>query len=542
MAEMGYARLSDGTRVRVMATELPKKEAKWLPSYQKPKRGEKVWKVQVVEPSELSSVWWYDTGKKPRIMKKNPPKAYKDACVQMSLEARHYAQTGRGKQFLEEAIHRFDEESYKGNPSPMLVLGNPSPMLVLGNSGSNPMNIREWELYLEEAKGYFHRAFAWAKGGASSSAQIEFEKGITIAGVLHNMRPRTKSVAVNRKYDLDLLKVYEMRNKAEWAMREEGNPLTSSERDEVGERMVHARRGYETRESGSFGKGLSGGELSAYSWVYDRFGNPFVPHGAEILAAAMGNPKKKRRKNKKLTTAARKKLPARDFGLPKSRKYPMPDRAHAKNAKARASAAYNEGYLTKSQYDHVVRKADRMLYPERAARKAVANPKKKLKMSKKARQFIQRHIRRHIKKYGWSPARAAATAYDEATRKGYKVPPPPIKGRKRNPDVERLPAYVRDDPKFKKELTAYRKRHGQDPVSVTSVKVPKGYPKYMTAYGQIPEAKYDAAKGSAKGKRIHHFGDTGGKKPYLVSSVDRGDKFLAIVGGDFKAKTDWLYD
>jgi hypothetical protein len=38
----------------------------------------------------------------------------------------------------------------------------------------------------------------------------------------------------------------------------------------------------------------------------------------------------------KLTAAARKKLPASDFGGP-GRSYPMPDRAHAANAKARAA-------------------------------------------------------------------------------------------------------------------------------------------------------------------------------------------------------------
>lgn len=38
----------------------------------------------------------------------------------------------------------------------------------------------------------------------------------------------------------------------------------------------------------------------------------------------------------KLTTAARKSLPPSDFGGP-DRSYPMPDKAHAANAKARAS-------------------------------------------------------------------------------------------------------------------------------------------------------------------------------------------------------------
>lgn len=38
-----------------------------------------------------------------------------------------------------------------------------------------------------------------------------------------------------------------------------------------------------------------------------------------------------------LTAAARKKIPSSEFGLPGKRAYPMPDRAHAANAKARAA-------------------------------------------------------------------------------------------------------------------------------------------------------------------------------------------------------------
>jgi predicted nucleic acid-binding protein len=39
----------------------------------------------------------------------------------------------------------------------------------------------------------------------------------------------------------------------------------------------------------------------------------------------------------KLTTKERKKLPAEAFALPEKRAYPVNDRAHAANAKARAS-------------------------------------------------------------------------------------------------------------------------------------------------------------------------------------------------------------
>lgn len=62
-----------------------------------------------------------------------------------------------------------------------------------------------------------------------------------------------------------------------------------------------------------------------------------------------------------LTTRARKALPAKAFGLPKERKYPMPDKSHARNAKARASEMYNKGQLSGSQKSQIDRKADRKL-------------------------------------------------------------------------------------------------------------------------------------------------------------------------------------
>ena len=45
----------------------------------------------------------------------------------------------------------------------------------------------------------------------------------------------------------------------------------------------------------------------------------------------------------KLTTAKKNAEPKSDFGLPEERKYPMPDAAHARNAKARASQEENAG-------------------------------------------------------------------------------------------------------------------------------------------------------------------------------------------------------
>jgi hypothetical protein len=62
-----------------------------------------------------------------------------------------------------------------------------------------------------------------------------------------------------------------------------------------------------------------------------------------------------------LGSLGRKQLPPSAFGLPGQRKYPMPDRAHAANAKARAKQQYNKGRLSKSQLEQIDRKANRKL-------------------------------------------------------------------------------------------------------------------------------------------------------------------------------------
>jgi hypothetical protein len=62
----------------------------------------------------------------------------------------------------------------------------------------------------------------------------------------------------------------------------------------------------------------------------------------------------------KLTTAARKKLPASDFALPGGR-FPMEDKAHARDAKARASQAFNAGRLSVAERAKVDHKADAVL-------------------------------------------------------------------------------------------------------------------------------------------------------------------------------------
>jgi hypothetical protein len=62
-----------------------------------------------------------------------------------------------------------------------------------------------------------------------------------------------------------------------------------------------------------------------------------------------------------LSTRKRNSLKPSQFGLPDEKKYPMPDKAHARNAKARASQQQNEGRITAAEEAKIDRKADRIL-------------------------------------------------------------------------------------------------------------------------------------------------------------------------------------
>jgi len=62
-----------------------------------------------------------------------------------------------------------------------------------------------------------------------------------------------------------------------------------------------------------------------------------------------------------LTEKKRDKLPDSKFGLPDEHKYPMPDKSHARNAKARASQQEKKGNLTAAEKKKIDRKADEIL-------------------------------------------------------------------------------------------------------------------------------------------------------------------------------------
>lgn len=63
----------------------------------------------------------------------------------------------------------------------------------------------------------------------------------------------------------------------------------------------------------------------------------------------------------KLTAKSRAKLPAKAFGEPGSRKYPMPDKGHAVAAKARATQQVAKGNLAPATKAKINSKADRVL-------------------------------------------------------------------------------------------------------------------------------------------------------------------------------------
>jgi len=72
-----------------------------------------------------------------------------------------------------------------------------------------------------------------------------------------------------------------------------------------------------------------------------------------------------------LSAKKREKNPTKDFGLPEkartkddkkeSGNYPMPDKAHARNAKSRAAQQKKAGNLTQDELERIDRKADKIL-------------------------------------------------------------------------------------------------------------------------------------------------------------------------------------
>ena len=62
-----------------------------------------------------------------------------------------------------------------------------------------------------------------------------------------------------------------------------------------------------------------------------------------------------------LSANERHEASSSEFGLPKERKYPMPDKPHARNAKARASEEEHKGHISSAEKEKIDRKADKIL-------------------------------------------------------------------------------------------------------------------------------------------------------------------------------------
>lgn len=62
-----------------------------------------------------------------------------------------------------------------------------------------------------------------------------------------------------------------------------------------------------------------------------------------------------------LKAKQRKALPKSTFGLPGSRRFPMPDKSHAINAKARAAQMVKKGSLSKSSQSKIDAKANKII-------------------------------------------------------------------------------------------------------------------------------------------------------------------------------------
>jgi hypothetical protein len=95
----------------------------------------------------------------------------------------------------------------------------------------------------------------------------------------------------------------------------------------------------------------------AYDWRRGGQAQRSKPKGKKKSAPAAS----KARPVGDLTAKKRKALAASVFGLPEKRKYPMPDRSHAANAKARATQMVKKGKLSRSAKGRIDAKANRIL-------------------------------------------------------------------------------------------------------------------------------------------------------------------------------------
>lgn len=95
----------------------------------------------------------------------------------------------------------------------------------------------------------------------------------------------------------------------------------------------------------------------------------------------------------KLSSKSRNSMDSSQFGLPGEKKYPMPDKSHAANAKARATQQVKKGNLSPSSKSKIDAKANRVLGKSgkmsmSQARQSAARISARLKAKKKNKTAI----------------------------------------------------------------------------------------------------------------------------------------------------------
>lgn len=232
--------------------------------------------------------------------------------------------------------------------------------------------------------------------------------------------------------------------------------------------------------------------------------------------------------NKKLTTAQRHKLPARVFGLPKKRKYPMPDRRHAANAKARAAAALKQGYLTRSEYNRIVRKANTILYG-----KAVPT-KREMREARKVRRL----------RPAANPSILGEVAKGLAIDAGKSLfRKNPCRAMPREQFERRLSqsGTAQQKAEYRKALAAYNRFHRTLPRTISREMISDGRrgrtsSTFLYKVGQAPDSTYIPVAGSGKGKTpyVHDWKN----RPDVYASPDGKTLIYKLKG---KAKiSDWM--
>ena len=174
------------------------------------------------------------------------------------------------------------------------------------------------------------------------------------------------------------------------------------------------------------------------------------------------------------------------YGLPKEKKYPMPDRSHAANAKARATQQYRRGNLTKKQYEQILRKANKILYGVAAATRG------KPKGAKKRNPCSSR--RRNPSGRSFKGTKEEVRAWIESQQ-----------GRPLTSKEARL---------FNKMWKEAQTFHGTDVLEVTIADAPEGTPPIIAGAGPLLNVDYRVVQpeSARKGDWTHKAGDHARKR------------------------------